>query len=422
MPRKYWNALRSSCVTPSPSAYMRPSFHCASAWPFSAAYSSEWTALAFSPAFSKCAPDLKASIADNGGAAAIASLDLLPSNAMATCAANRPAPITTARNRNLDIRIARLLARPAGMGDRAFDGRPYLLSVFPQITGAEFGLTRLPLGLALGQFVGRKLDIDGALLGIELDDVAVADERDRPADRRLRPNMADAKAAGGAGKAPVGDERDLVALALAIERGRGGKHFTHAGAALRPFVTDHQNVAVLILLVLDRIEAGFLAVETARRSAELERRRHAGDFHDRAFGGKIAFHADHTAGRQQRLICRAHHVLVRVPFHALHVLGDGAAGDGQAIAVQIAVGEQCLHQIRHAPSLEHILGDITAARFQIRDIRCLFEDFGDVEQIELDAAFMRDRRQMQRGIGRAAGGGDDGGGILQRLAGDDVAW
>src|ERR1039458_8296411 len=180
MPRKYSNALRSSWVTPSPSAYMRPSFHCANAWPFSAAYSSEWTALAFSPAFSQCAPDLKASIADNGGAAAIASVDLVPSNAIAG-AASRPAPITTARNRNSAIRIARLLARPAGMGDRAFDGRPYLLGVFPQITGAEFGLTRLPLALALGQFVGRKLDVQGAFLGIELDDVAVTQQRNRPA-------------------------------------------------------------------------------------------------------------------------------------------------------------------------------------------------------------------------------------------------
>ena len=141
----------------------------------------------------------------------------------------------------------------------------------------------------------------------------------------------------------------------------------------------------------------------------------------RAFGREIALQADDAAGREQRLVGRMHHVLVRVPFHVLQILGDGAAGDGHAIAVQEAVVEQRLHQQRHAASFEHVLGDITAARFQIRDIWCLFEDFGDVEQIEFDAAFMRDRRQMQRGIGRAAGRGDDGGGVFQRLAGDDVA-
>src|SRR5665647_2058694 len=116
--------------------------------------------------------------------AVIASVDLVPSNAMAG-AASRPAPITTARNRNSAIRITRLLARPARMGDRAFDGRPYLLGVFPQITGAEFGLTRLPLALALGQLVGRQLDVQGAFLGIELDDVAVAQQRNRPAQCRF---------------------------------------------------------------------------------------------------------------------------------------------------------------------------------------------------------------------------------------------
>ena len=83
--------------------------------------------------------------------------------------------------------------------------------------------------------------------------------------------------------------------------------------------------------------------------------------------------------------------------------------------------EQGLEQERHAASFEQVLGDITARRFQIRDIRCPFHDFGDGEQVEVDAAFMGDGGQMQRGVGRAAGRGDDGRGILQRFAGDDIA-
>src|SRR3978361_2412328 len=38
---KYSNARRSFWVTPSPSAYIRPNFHCATGWPPSAAYCSE---------------------------------------------------------------------------------------------------------------------------------------------------------------------------------------------------------------------------------------------------------------------------------------------------------------------------------------------------------------------------------------------
>src|SRR6185295_3528168 len=40
---KYSKARRSFCATPSPSAYIRPSFHCATGWPPSAAYSSAMT-------------------------------------------------------------------------------------------------------------------------------------------------------------------------------------------------------------------------------------------------------------------------------------------------------------------------------------------------------------------------------------------
>jgi hypothetical protein len=40
---KYSKARRSSCTTPSPSAYIRPSFHCATGWPPSAAYCSEFS-------------------------------------------------------------------------------------------------------------------------------------------------------------------------------------------------------------------------------------------------------------------------------------------------------------------------------------------------------------------------------------------
>ena len=116
-----------------------------------------------------------------------------------------------------------------------------------------------------------------------------------------------------------------------------------------------------------------------------------------------------------------HDVLVGIPLHAFHVLGDGAARDGDAVAMQEAVVEQRLHQERYAANFEHVFGDITAARLQIRDIRCPFEDLGHVEQVEFDAALVRDGRKMQRRICRAARGRHHGGGIFQRLAGDDVA-
>ena len=89
--------------------------------------------------------------------------------------------------------------------------------------------------------------------------------------------------------------------------------------------------------------------------------------------------------------------------------------------MQVAMVEQRLHQQRDAANFEHVLGDITAARLQIRDIRCSFEDLGHVKEVELDPAFICNCWQMQRGIGRAAGRRHNCGSVFQSFLGDDVA-
>jgi len=47
--------------------------------------------------------------------------------------------------------------------------------------------------------------------------------------------------------------------------------------------------------------------------------------------------------------------------------------------MQVAVIKQGFHQKRYSTSFKHVFGDITAARLQIRDIRCFFEYFGHVK-------------------------------------------
>ena len=172
----------------------------------------------------------------------------------------------------------------------------------------------------------------------------------------------------------------------------------------------------------DRLEAGLLAVEAAGRTAEdLLVGRHAGDLHDRAFGREVAPEPHDAAGGRDRLVRRMDHVLVVVPLHRGEVLGHGAAGHGHAVAVQVAVVEQRLHEQRDAAGLEQVLGDVAAARLQVGDVGRALEDLGDVEQVELDARLVRDGRQVQGRVGRAAGGRHDGRGVLERLAGHDVA-
>src|SRR5580704_2020387 len=194
-------------------------------------------------------------------------------------------PFATGRVARSDIRIDRLLGTRARMGHGAVTRGADLLGVFPKIAGAELLWPRLPLLGTRGKFAVRQLDVERALHGIDLDDIAVADERDRSADRCLRSNVTDAESARRAGEASVGDEGNLVTHALAVERRRCRQHFAHAGTALGPFVPDHQHVALFISLLLHRLEAGLLAVETTRRTGETQHF-HTGNLNDGAVRGE----------------------------------------------------------------------------------------------------------------------------------------
>jgi hypothetical protein len=68
-----------------------------------------------------------------------------------------------------------------------------------------------------------------------------------------------------------------------------------------------------------------------------------------------------------------------------------------------------------------IEGEIAPARLQVRDQRGSREDVGDVVEREAHARLVRDRRQVQPGVGRAAGRGDRGAGVLERLPRHEIA-
>ena len=209
----------------------------------------------------------------------------------------------------------------------------------------------------------RQVDVERALLAVELDDVAVAQQRDRAADCGFRADMADAEAARAAGEAAVGDQRDLAAHALAVERRGGREHLAHAGTAVRALVADDQHVAFLVLLVLHRLEAGFFAIEAARRTGECKRSIPA-TFTMAPSGARLPLRPTTPPVCENRLVGRIDDVLIGVPLHRFQILGDGAAGDGQAVAMEKAMVEQRLHQQRNATSFEHVFGDIAAGGFK----------------------------------------------------------
>src|SRR5258708_11118393 len=123
------------------------------------------------------------------------------------------------------------------------------------------GRPRRPFGLTFGELRFSQFYVKYAFVRVDLDDIAVPQQRDRPAHGRFRPDMADAEPAGCAREPAVGDERDLAAHALPGQRRRGREHFPHAGTAARPFITDHDDLALFVGLLLDRLEGVLFALE-----------------------------------------------------------------------------------------------------------------------------------------------------------------
>ena len=97
------------------------------------------------------------------------------------------------------------------------------------------------------------------------------------------------------------------------------------------------------------------------------------------------------------------------------------AGDRQARAVDVPALDQRADDDGGAADVVDILGGIFAARAQIADQRRAREHLADIVEREGDAGLVGDRRHMQRGVGRAAGRGDDGRAVFQRLSRDDFA-
>src|SRR3954452_23924252 len=156
---------------------MRPSCQSAKPWPCSAAYCSDITARLFSPVLSA---SVALRIASTGDIASVGACsgDGVPSSA-GVGSIPKASAIAAAPARRLNIRIGRLLGGPARMGDGAVQRISHLLGVFPDVSGRNVAFVRLPDLAALRQFGVGDLHIQGAFDGVDLDDVSVANERDR---------------------------------------------------------------------------------------------------------------------------------------------------------------------------------------------------------------------------------------------------
>ncbi len=122
------------------------------------------------------------------------------------------------------------------------------------------------------------------------------------------------------------------------------------------------------------------------------------------------------------IVERAEDVAVRIRgIDVRQVLGDGAAGDGEAVAVEEAGVEKRPHHHGDASDAEDIRHDVSSEGLEIAQVGDLVGDGVEVVEGELDVGLSRDGQQVEDRVGGPAQCHDDGDGVEEGLAGDDVA-
>src|SRR5579871_3951382 len=105
--------------------------------------------------------------------------------------------------------------------------------------------------------------------------------------------MADHEASSRAAEAAVGEQGHGLAESFAHDRRRDAQHLTHTWAPFRAFVTDHDYVARLDLLVRDGGHCVFFRLEDAGRTT-VRGAFVPADLYHAAFGCDVAMQ-DHQA-------------------------------------------------------------------------------------------------------------------------------
>jgi hypothetical protein len=110
----------------------------------------------------------------------------------------------------------------------------------------------------------------------------------------------------------------------------------------------------------------------------------------------------------------------RIWAHACEILGERAAADRQAAAMQHAGVEQSLLQGLNAADANQLRHHVTTARPQVGEHGRSIADAREVREREIDSRFVRNREQVQHRVRRPAEGDDRRDGVLERLLRQDV--
>ena len=222
--------------------------------------------------------------------------------------------------------------------------------------------------------------------------------------------------AGGAGHAPVGDQRHLVTAVLQhAEERREFVQLRHA-VGLRPLEAHHGDEIALQLAGLEGCCQLALVDEHPRRRLDHTMLRgHGGDLGHAA--SQVAFqHAQAALGRERPLgrtqdgfveaLRRSvtPDQLITVEERLLDIAAQALADHGVHILMQQAGVEQRAHHEGHAAAGMEMVHVGLAVGVDLRQRRHHLGKIGHVLPGQLDAGGTSERRNMQGVVGRTAGG------------------
>ena len=227
-------------------------------------------------------------------------------------------------------------------------------------------------------------------------------ERYRPADGRFGRTVSERRAARCAAESPVGDERDVFVEILPRKSCGNGEHFAHARPAFRSFVTDDDDVAGFNVAPLHRRHRVFFVVEYAGRSRMLHQFLRAGaPLYDRAVGREVAEQNGDTAVGRKRIFDRPNHRRISVDG-VFNIFRDRLSGNRDQIGFyQSFFCKLREHRFNAARVVEFVHKRVTG-RSEVTEVRSYFADIVYHVQIDRDARFVRDRRNVEHRIARTA--------------------
>src|SRR5918999_3532079 len=213
----------------------------------------------------------------------------------------------------------------------AFVGLSYVAREDRAIAALEFALRLLPGRFSFFQLFFRDFQIQLPLLDIELDEIAIAYQREWAADEGFRRDVQHAGAVARAAHARIRDAHH-VAHALLEELLRHRQHapLGHPGAAERAGVAQHENAGGVDLEIVAVDARGHVAVvlEDHGLAHMLEKLRGSScRLNDRTVRCERASHDDEAAGCLERVRAGANHFGV-INLRPMQVLAQVLAVDG----------------------------------------------------------------------------------------------